>query len=148
MYMSTLLLSSDTREEGIRSHYSCELPCGCWDLNSGSLTEQSVLLTTEPSLQPLTLFEEWFISPQASPQQSCDPMISFSETHRGPTTVWTAGFPAPASMGEHLTLLLPACAFRFTHLFIILILTPHARHYRFYSNMTGIISTVVELAKL
>jgi len=27
-----------------------EPPCGCWDLNSGPLEEQSVLLTTEPSL--------------------------------------------------------------------------------------------------
>ena len=31
----------------------CEPPCGCWELNSGPLEEQSVLLTTEPSLQPL-----------------------------------------------------------------------------------------------
>jgi len=30
----------------------CEPPCGCWDLNSGPLEEQSVLLTAEPSLQP------------------------------------------------------------------------------------------------
>jgi hypothetical protein len=30
----------------------CEPPCGCWDLNSGPLEEQSVLLTSEPSLQP------------------------------------------------------------------------------------------------
>jgi hypothetical protein len=30
----------------------CELPCGCWDLNSGPSEEQPVLLTTEPSLQP------------------------------------------------------------------------------------------------
>jgi hypothetical protein len=30
----------------------CESPCGCWELNSGLLEEQSVLLTTEPSLQP------------------------------------------------------------------------------------------------
>jgi hypothetical protein len=29
----------------------CEPPCGCWDLNSGPLEEQSVLLTTKPSLQ-------------------------------------------------------------------------------------------------
>ena len=29
-----------------------EPPCGCWDLNSGPSEEQSVLLTTEPSLQP------------------------------------------------------------------------------------------------
>jgi hypothetical protein len=32
----------------------CEPPCGCWDLNSGPLEEQSVLLTPEPSLQPAT----------------------------------------------------------------------------------------------
>ena len=28
---------------------------GCWDLNSGPLEEQSVLLITEPSLQPKTV---------------------------------------------------------------------------------------------
>jgi hypothetical protein len=28
----------------------CEPPCGGWELNSGPLEEQSVLLTTEPSL--------------------------------------------------------------------------------------------------
>ena len=27
----------------------CEPPCGCWDLNSGPLEEQPVLLPTEPS---------------------------------------------------------------------------------------------------
>jgi hypothetical protein len=31
----------------------CEPPCGCWELNSGPLEEQSVLLTAEPSFQPL-----------------------------------------------------------------------------------------------
>ena len=31
----------------------CEPPCGCWELNSGPLEEQAMLLTTEPSLQPL-----------------------------------------------------------------------------------------------
>jgi hypothetical protein len=30
----------------------CEPPCGCWELNSGPLEEQSALLTTEPSLHP------------------------------------------------------------------------------------------------
>jgi len=30
----------------------CEPPCGCWELNSGPLEEQSMLLTTESSLQP------------------------------------------------------------------------------------------------
>ena len=38
----------------------CEPPCGCWELNSGPLEEQSVLLTTEPSLQPCCpFFEHW-----------------------------------------------------------------------------------------
>ena len=31
---------------------SCELPCRCWELNPGPLEEWSVLLTTEPFLQP------------------------------------------------------------------------------------------------
>jgi hypothetical protein len=30
----------------------CKPSCGCWELNSGLLKEQSVLLNTEPSLQP------------------------------------------------------------------------------------------------
>ena len=29
-----------------------EPPCGCWELNTGPLEEQAVLLTAEPSLQP------------------------------------------------------------------------------------------------
>jgi hypothetical protein len=29
----------------------CEPPCSCWELNSGPLEEQSVLLTAEPLLQ-------------------------------------------------------------------------------------------------
>jgi hypothetical protein len=29
----------------------CEPPCGHWELNSGPLEEQTVLLTSEPSLQ-------------------------------------------------------------------------------------------------
>jgi hypothetical protein len=29
-----------------------EPPCGCWELNSGPLEEQSMLLPAEPSLQP------------------------------------------------------------------------------------------------
>jgi hypothetical protein len=39
----------------------CEPPCGCWDLNSGPLEEQSVLLTTEPFLQPniLSFADKW-----------------------------------------------------------------------------------------
>jgi len=49
----------------------CEPPCGCWELNSGPLEEQSVLLTAEPSLQPINsfniwmymcIFKEWYIT--------------------------------------------------------------------------------------
>jgi hypothetical protein len=59
MYVSTLLLLlslslfSDTPAEGIRSHYRwLWATCGCLELNSEPLEEQSVLLTVEPSLQP------------------------------------------------------------------------------------------------
>jgi hypothetical protein len=31
----------------------CEPPCGCGELNSGPMEEQSVLITAEPSLQIL-----------------------------------------------------------------------------------------------
>jgi hypothetical protein len=43
----------------LRQHWmpttdGCEPPCGCWELNSGPLEEQSVLFTAKPSLQPFT----------------------------------------------------------------------------------------------
>ena len=39
---------------GIGVTDSCELSCGCWELNLGPLEEQPVLLTIEPSLiEPL-----------------------------------------------------------------------------------------------
>jgi hypothetical protein len=52
MYVSTLSLSSDVTHQKraldpIRD--GCEPPCGCWELNSVPLEEQSVLLTSEPS---------------------------------------------------------------------------------------------------
>jgi hypothetical protein len=34
----------------------CKPPGGCWELNSGPLEEQSVLLTAEPSLQPFLVY--------------------------------------------------------------------------------------------
>jgi hypothetical protein len=42
LYVRTLLLSSDSPEEGRGSHITdgCEPPCGCWELNSGPLEEQ------------------------------------------------------------------------------------------------------------
>jgi hypothetical protein len=39
----------------------CESPCGCWELNSGPLEEQLVLLTAEPSLQPQLFLINKFI---------------------------------------------------------------------------------------
>lgn len=48
-------------EEGIRSHGtgvsdSCKWPRECWQWNPGSLGEQVVLMTVEPSLQPALPF--------------------------------------------------------------------------------------------
>jgi hypothetical protein len=38
------------RVSNLEVTYSCELPCGSWDLNLGPLEEQPVFLTAEPSL--------------------------------------------------------------------------------------------------
>ncbi|EDL37900.1 mCG146322, partial [Mus musculus] len=59
IFSSTTAMSKtrqDTAEEGIRSHYrQFGEPCDCQELNSGPPEEQSVLLTAEPSLQPVFL---------------------------------------------------------------------------------------------
>jgi hypothetical protein len=34
----------------------CEPSCGCWDLNSGPLEEQSVFITAEPSSLQLCVY--------------------------------------------------------------------------------------------
>jgi hypothetical protein len=39
---------------------ACEPACGCWELNSGPLEEQSVLLTTDVSLWSLYLLFFFF----------------------------------------------------------------------------------------
>jgi hypothetical protein len=51
--------SLQTYQKRVSDHITdgCEPPCGCWELNSGLLEEQSVLLTTEPSLQPKSCFQ-------------------------------------------------------------------------------------------
>ena len=42
----------EVRSPGTGVSNSCELPCGCWELNPDTLEEPPVLLTAEPSLQP------------------------------------------------------------------------------------------------
>jgi hypothetical protein len=54
----------------------CEPPHGCWELNSGPLDEQPVLLTTEPSLQPKQLVLE---TAKPSLQPNRNPPVSASE---------------------------------------------------------------------
>jgi hypothetical protein len=39
----------------------CEPPCGCWELNSEPMEEQSVLLTIDPSLQPIFFQKKHYI---------------------------------------------------------------------------------------
>ena len=54
MYMSALSVCTPACQKRARDHIAdgCGPPCGYWGLNSGPLEEQTVLLTTEPSLQP------------------------------------------------------------------------------------------------
>ena len=56
-FMCNWILSVSMSVLGLRSwSYSCELPCGCWELNLGPLEEQSVLLAAEPSAIPSFVF--------------------------------------------------------------------------------------------
>ena len=54
--MSTLQLSLDTHQKRASDPITdgCEPPCGCWELNTGHLGKQSVLLIPGPTLQPST----------------------------------------------------------------------------------------------
>lgn len=45
----------DVRYHGIGIADSCELPFGCWELSLDPLEGQPVLLTTNPSLLPLSI---------------------------------------------------------------------------------------------
>jgi hypothetical protein len=50
MYVSTLSLFQTHQKRALDPITDVfEPPCGCWELNSGPLEEQSVLLTAEPS---------------------------------------------------------------------------------------------------
>jgi hypothetical protein len=49
-YMNTLSCLQKRLSDPITD--CCDPLCSCWDLNSGTLEEQPVLLTPEPSLQP------------------------------------------------------------------------------------------------
>ena len=81
----------------------CLPPCGCWELNSGLLEEQPVLLTTEPSLQPLHfIFETTKVLPH------CERLA--------PSPLQSTNFPATLAAGTNcarprgsLTLLLCTC---------------------------------------
>ena len=53
MCISVLPACVSVRFPGTRITDSCELLCGCWELNLGPLEEQPVLLTAEPSLSVL-----------------------------------------------------------------------------------------------
>jgi hypothetical protein len=53
LYKYTVAVFTHQKRASDSTTDGCEPPCGCWELNSGSLEEQSVLLTTEPLFQPL-----------------------------------------------------------------------------------------------
>jgi hypothetical protein len=53
MHMSTLSACQKRALDPIT--YGCEPPCSCWELNSGPLEEQPVLLTIETFLLPQEL---------------------------------------------------------------------------------------------
>jgi hypothetical protein len=52
MWVHCLCLQTHKKRASDPITNGCKLPCGYWELNSGPLEEESVLLTMEPSLQP------------------------------------------------------------------------------------------------
>jgi len=54
VYEYTVAIFRHTRRALGHITDGCEPPCGCWELNSGPLEEQSVLLTADPFHQPLS----------------------------------------------------------------------------------------------
>jgi hypothetical protein len=75
-----LLLSLDTHQKRASDLITdgCQPPCGCWDLNSGPLEEQSVLLTAEPSLQQPTSSS---VTTSEPCQEGYDIDIPFKDEH-------------------------------------------------------------------
>lgn len=51
MHVRVLRPEEDVGFPGTGIVDSCELPCGCWELNLSPLEEQPVLLTVEQSLE-------------------------------------------------------------------------------------------------
>ena len=56
MYVHYVCMPAGQKRALDHINYGYEPPRGCWELNSGPLEEQSVLLTSEPSLQPIYIF--------------------------------------------------------------------------------------------
>jgi hypothetical protein len=54
MFCLHVCLCKSVRFLGTGVADSCELSNGCGELNLGPLEEQTVIVTTEPSLRPLT----------------------------------------------------------------------------------------------
>ena len=88
LYVSTLSLSSDTHQKRALDPITdgCEPPFGCWELNSGPLEEQSVLLIAEPSLQPKATPPN-SATPWAKHIQAITPMPS-SDHHTHQVYTW------------------------------------------------------------
>ena len=63
MYVSTVhCLQTPKKRASDLITDGCEPSCGCWELNSEPLEEQSVLLTSEPSLQLQILLDSLLFS--------------------------------------------------------------------------------------
>jgi hypothetical protein len=72
----------------------CEPLCGCWELNSGPLEEQSVVLITEPSLQhSLPLLKKIYFIYMSTLQLSSDTLEECIRSHYRwlRATIWLLG---------------------------------------------------------
>lgn len=71
----------------------CEVPCGFWELNLGSLQEQSVLLASEPSPLPPGTYFPWF-----STFKACHSGPDFLGLKFAAVSLLPCGFSTPVAM--------------------------------------------------
>ena len=110
VHMGTLSECSSALQD--RASDSCELPCGCWELNLGPSEEQWVLLTTEPALQPPTLlfFQGFFCVAFLCGPGTCPiDWVSLRLRDLSASAYWVQGLKAYAIMPSISSLIFNIC---------------------------------------
>lgn len=83
---------------GTRAGNDCELPCGDWEPNLGSLKAQAVLLTAKPPLHPFHLplcppLGWLLVNAKSWPRSACSALISRPSLSHTCMQIWSCWLP-------------------------------------------------------